>query len=44
MTRLGMKNCNIKREAAKISAVFSGEIGKYEYLKVKKCYLLLNDK
>ena len=44
MTRLEMKNCNINREAAKISAVLSGEIGKYEYLKGKKCYLLLNNK
>ena len=32
---------DINREAAKISALPSGKIGKYEYLKVKKYHLLI---
>ena len=32
MIRLELKNCNINREAAKISALSSGKIDKYELL------------
>ena len=32
---------DINREAAKISALSSGKIDKYEYLKVKKYYRLI---
>ena len=36
--------CNINREFAKISALSSGKIDKYEYLSVKKYCLLINNK
>ena len=32
---------HISREAAKISALSSGKIDKYEYLTGKKCYFLV---
>ena len=32
---------DINRESGKISALSSGKIDKYEYLQVKKCYLLI---
>ena len=32
------------REVAKISALSSGKIDKYEYLKMKKFWLLIKDK
>ena len=35
---------DINREAAKISALSSGKIAKYEYLKVKKYYHRINSK
>ena len=34
---------DINREEAKISTITSGKIDKYEYLPVKKCYLLIKD-
>ena len=40
MIKLTMKN-DIKREAAKTSALSSGKIDKYEYLTVMKYYLLI---
>ena len=35
---------DINREAAKVLALSSGKIGKYEYLTGKKYYLLINSK
>ena len=35
---------DINREAAKISALLSGKIDKYEYLLVKRHYHLINNK
>ena len=37
-------NYNGNREAAKISALWSGKIDKYEILQAKKCWLLMKDK
>ena len=34
---------DINREAAKLSALLSGKIDKYDYLKVKKYYLLIKE-
>ena len=34
---------DINREAAKLSALLSGKIDKYDYFKVKKYYLLIKE-
>ena len=36
--------CDINTEAAKMSALSSDKIDKYEYLQVKKVYLLIKNK
>ena len=35
---------DVNNEGAKISALLSGKINKYNYLKVKKYFLLIKDK
>ena len=35
---------DVNNEAAKISALLSGKINKYNYLKVKKYFILIKDK
>ena len=44
MIRLEMKNYDINREAAKMSAISSGIIHKYEYLTGEVYYHLISNK